>query len=463
VVETSELGVGVVWFGGLAPLIAAADDLIDFLEIEPATTSLPGEASGPRNPTDSASSGPDHRPRVVHGVSCPVGGSIAPSPSELANLAEAADRLQAPWVSEHLSIDRLPQANGEPAATGFFLPPAQTPATVELAAQRLRDLANITGRPVAFETGVNYFAAQPDQMLDGEFFAAVAEEADCLILLDLHNLWCNEHNGRQSIAAVIDSLPLERVVEVHLAGGQRRDRFLLDAHSALVDPALIEVAAGVIGRLPALRALTFELVPDYVRPAGIDAASYRRQLEQLQRLWALRGSASRSIGASNRHVTTRSSELRPEQWEAAVGAALRGEPGLVGSDPGTELYRHLITAVRSGAIVTSLPLSFRYLVASLGIERAEVELARYQSAVPASAWAYDEAIDFARYARSQLPLPHLDEVIHFELAAYEAELTGTEQTTTFTCDPHPLLDALRKGRHPPTNQTPGSYEVSVRP
>lgn len=230
----------------------------------------------------------------------------------------------------------------------------------------------------------------------------------------------------------------------------------------LVDPALIELAAGVIGRLPALRALTFELVPDYVGTAGIDTVSYRRQLELLQRLWALRGSTSQPTSASNRRAPAPSG-LRPERWEETVGAALRGEPGPLGSDPGTALYRHLITAVRSGAIVTALPLSFRYLAATLGFEQAETELARYQAAVPASAWAYDEAINFARYTRSQLPLPHLDEVVHFELAAYEAELTGTEQTTTFTCDPHPLLDALRRGQRPATSQTSGSYEVTVQP
>ena len=67
-------------------------------------------------------------------------------------------------------------------------------------------------------------------MPDGEFFAAVAEEAECGILLDLHNLYCNEKNGRSRLRDVLGAMPMDRVWEVHLAGGQEQGRFYLDGH-----------------------------------------------------------------------------------------------------------------------------------------------------------------------------------------------------------------------------------------
>jgi uncharacterized protein len=61
------------------------------------------------------------------------------------------------------------------------------------AVQRLR---NELGVPLAVETGVNYLRPRRDELPDGEFMAALAEDADCGILLDLHNVYCNERNGR---------------------------------------------------------------------------------------------------------------------------------------------------------------------------------------------------------------------------------------------------------------------------
>jgi len=56
--------------------------------------------------------------------------------------------------------------------------------------------------PIAIETAVNYLRPRADELGDGEFVAAVAERADCGILLDLHNIYCNALNGRQSVDPV---------------------------------------------------------------------------------------------------------------------------------------------------------------------------------------------------------------------------------------------------------------------
>jgi uncharacterized protein (UPF0276 family) len=61
-------------------------------------------------------------------------------------------------------------------------------------------------------------------MPDGEFFAAIAEAADCGVLLDLTNLWVNDRNGRANIGDVLAKLPLQRVLEVHSKFPPRNER-----------------------------------------------------------------------------------------------------------------------------------------------------------------------------------------------------------------------------------------------
>lgn len=452
VADLPELGVGAVEFGGLRPLTSAAADLIDFLEVEPATTAVQRGQSAVSPPSDGL-------PRLVHGVSCPLGGALPPTDLELASFGASVDILDPPWVSEHLSIDRLRAADGSVRSTGFFLPPAQCTESVNLAVERIRHLADLTGKPIAFETGVNYFPPQPGEMSDGDFFEAIAEQADCLILLDLHNLWCNEHNGRQRVRDVLDLLNLDRVVEVHLAGGQMRNGKMLDAHSGLVAPELMAMATDVIVELPNLKALTFELVPDYVGPNGITLDSYRSQIQGLRSIWSRRGTSIRA--AKRRTPSTEPARGSVDRWEAALSAELGPTP--IGQlDPSAiELYRHLVESVRLGAIVTVLPLTHRYLMLVHGIDHTDRLLSTYVRRCPSHAWAIDEAEQFLAFLEDASTDRVAAEVAGFEIAASRAAADGHSATVDFTVDPTVLIEALSVARRPPVAMATGHYRVEV--
>ena len=159
-------------------------------------------------------------------------------------------------------------------------------------------------------------------MPDGAFAAEVAEAADCGILLDLHNLLCNERNGRQSVAEFCNSIPLERVWEIHLAGGEAAGGFWVDAHSGLVEPALMEIVASIVPQLPALRAIIFEIIPDYIAAVGL--APIGTMLGELNDLWLAH--ASNGCRALDRSDAIEPAELAdmvtPDMWEMALGAAV---------------------------------------------------------------------------------------------------------------------------------------------
>ena len=190
-------------------------------------------------------------------------------------------------MSEHLSYNRVRTPAGV-TTTALMLPPVQTVDSARIAAASIARYRSVVRRPFAFETGVNYLGVRDGDMSDGRWWRMVAEQADCGIVLDLHNVWCNARNGRQPLDELLDELPLERVWEVHVAGGEQLDGVWLDAHSGLVDPALVEIAASVVPRLPSLRAITFEIVPEYLEDRALTRAQIRSMLEDLHRVWDLR-------------------------------------------------------------------------------------------------------------------------------------------------------------------------------
>jgi uncharacterized protein len=458
--ELPDLGVGVMWFAGLDELIAASEPDIDFLEFEPAVSSVGGMRTAPSFPG---------KPLLVHGVTCAVGGSVAPDDKDMLEVAEVANAVGSPWVSEHLSVNRLRLGGGAVVDAGFLLPPAQTAESVAVAARNLRLFRERVGRPIAFETGVNYLRPQPGHLSDGEFFQAVAEAADCLILCDLHNLWCNERNGRDQVLDVIDALPVERVCEMHLAGGQEYKGFHLDAHSNTMDPQLVDLAVEVARRLPRLHAVTFELMPDYIRPNGIDEDAFQEQLERMRRIWEIRGQAhgpSTRLGpiAGSKGTTQPSS---PADWDQDLSLALHGPAasasGPLATDPAVGVYRDLIGTMRMGNVVTALPLSYRLLTLTLGVEASDALLHRYLDQRPPCEWAQDEARQFRDFlAKGVTGCPHLGSVLDFELGAYEAVLTGQPVRVHFDHEPVRLIDSLRRCQRP-ERAKPGNYEVVIQP
>jgi uncharacterized protein len=282
VVALPRLGVGVVYAPGLEPLLEAGADVVDVLELEPQTFWF---TDGP----DGYRIDPRVLPRfadwpgavLIHGVGFPVGGSVGVDAAAVAPFVAMIEALGAPWCSEHLSFNRAPEPGG-PRNAGFLMPPLQTAAGVDVAVRNITELTARLPVPFAFETGVNYLQPLPGELPDGEFFATVAERADCGLLVDLHNLWANERNGRQPVADVLAALPPERIWELHVAGGQEFQGYWLDAHSGYVPGPVMELAADLIARLPNLGAVNFELMPDYIAANGLSLDRIIGQLAELR-------------------------------------------------------------------------------------------------------------------------------------------------------------------------------------
>jgi hypothetical protein len=164
-------------------------------------------------------------PVALHGVSLNLGSVDPLDAGYLDALAELARRCEAAWVSDHLcwtGVDRHQLHD--------LLPLPRTEETLHHVATRIARVQDRLGRRIAIENVSSYVSFAADAMPEWEFLIAVAEAADCGILLDVNNAYVSAHNHGFDAAIYLDAIPAERVFEIHLAGHSEQGPLLIDTH-----------------------------------------------------------------------------------------------------------------------------------------------------------------------------------------------------------------------------------------
>ena len=469
--DLPELGVGMVYSSGLEPLLEAHPGVVDLLEIEPQTTWLerpdrPGEILV-RPEVNAHLAGLPYR-KLVHSIGTPVGGSVPGIEAQLPLLRDSVKMLGAPWASEHLAFNLTPDF-----FTGFFLPPRQTVAGLEVYTGAIRRIAAAVEVPFAIETGVNYLRPRADEIPDGEFVAELVERADCGILLDLHNIYANEWNGRQKTRDFLKQIPLDRVWEIHVAGGLELGGYWLDAHSGAMPDGLFGLAEEIIPQLPNLKAIVFEVFSSFLPSFGLDGV--RSELERVRGLWELRRTEVASplkVRASQRVDSC--GAVSVAEWESALGSLAIGRApemavGMelateLATDPGIGLMQELIHEFRASMVVAIYRLSCRLMMLALTPDVFRSILEDFWLHHPPRQYAAAEAQAFIDYLEEKnFRLPQLAKVLEFEKAAMDTLLDGEPRVVKFTSDPFPLLRALSEGRLPDGVPQEGDYEIEFKP
>jgi uncharacterized protein len=459
-----ELGVGIVYSSAIEPLLEADPELFQVLEVEPQTTWI--ETGEPDEPYVMRAEILAHLTslpgrKLIHSVGTPVGGSVRANAAQLPLLRQAAEAMDVPWASEHMSFNLT-----EDFFTGFFLPPRQTEAGIAVYAEAITDLRRGLGVPLAVETGVNYLKPRADEVPDGAFLRRVVETADCGILLDLHNIYCNQLNGRQTIEQFLGQIPLDRVWEVHLAGGFEMDGFWLDAHSGAIPPPLLEICRGVIPSLPNLKAIMLEVFSSFLPGFGLDAT--RQEIEKLAGLWQLRRPASAQ--PMRRPPVSIPSRLAAEvsEWESALGNVVVGRSPTtrledeLDADPGAQLVKALIKEFRASMVVAVYRLTSRLLMLALGPDVFRAFLEDFWAQEPPRQFAGSEGDAFIDYIVGKgLRLPQLQSILAFERASLATLRDGETRIVHFDVDPLPMLRALADGVLLDNPGEPGNYEIEI--
>ena len=190
------------------------------------------------------------RPVVLHGVSLSIG-SVDPLNEEyLRDVRELADAVEPAWVSDHLCWGTFGRHNAHD-----LLPMPFTEEALSHVVSRVVEVQERLGRRILLENVSSYLSYAASTISEWDFLAEVARRADCLILLDVNNVYVSATNQGFDALAFLHGIPQDRVAQMHLAGHQDLGTHLLDTHDAPVpDPvwALYRDAVRRFGRVSTL-------------------------------------------------------------------------------------------------------------------------------------------------------------------------------------------------------------------
>ena len=190
------------------------------------------------------------RPVVLHGVSLGIGSAAPLDPRYLEDWKALIGRIEPALVSDHLCWGR---AHGR--YSHELLPVPFTEAALQHVVERVSRVQDFLGRRLALENASSYFTFKQSELTEWEFLAQVAQRADCDILLDVNNIFVSSRNHGFDPDAYLAGVPIDRVVQIHLAGHQRRPELIIDTHDGPVSDevwALYARALARFGKVPTL-------------------------------------------------------------------------------------------------------------------------------------------------------------------------------------------------------------------
>lgn len=397
-------------------------------------------------------------PLVLHGVSMSLGGTDPLDVALLRQIKQLADELEVAWVSDHLCWTGHGGANSHD-----LLPVPYHEEALLLMAARVRQAQDILERPLLLENPSSYVAFSSSTMAEWDFVAALAERADCALLLDVNNIHVSARNHGFEATDWLDAVPFDRVVQMHVAGHTDRGDHVLDTHiGPVVDPvwALFARAQQRVGGCSAMLEWD-DQIPDFAtvwaeaeraRPLMVDPP--RPGDAAAARLTTDRPAAPATTGAAPTPPAARdTARLYGWMFDAVTNPRTEAaRPGQIGQrvlpsetmqpPDRVAVYQRMYAIRRREALQEDFPAVRAVVVAQGGDVAFRALALGYAEAEPSTSWALEHhGAGFAAYLDG-LGRPALADLARLEWAEVLAQLAPLA----------PTIDAARLAAVPPGQQ-----------
>jgi len=180
---------------------------------------------------------------VQHGVSMYFGSADPLNREHLRRLKQLVRRTGTPWLSDHLCWGSV-----DGRYTHDLLPMPYTFEAVQVTAEKIRQVQDFVEVPVVVENVSSYAEFHISEMTEWEFLNEVVEKADCGILLDVNNIYVSSRNHGFNPMEYVNSIPAERVAQIHIAGHSKFQKYTLDTHDHPVIEPVWQLYARAIER-----------------------------------------------------------------------------------------------------------------------------------------------------------------------------------------------------------------------
>lgn len=178
----------------------------------------------------------EHYPVVLHGVSMSIGSADPINETYLQRLKLLANDVQAQWVSDHLCWTGVQSVNSHD-----LLPLPLNQDTLDHVIARVHHVQEVLQRPLILENPSTYASFQNSDIPEPAFLCALSDATGCGLLLDVNNVYVSCFNDGSDPLDYLESIPFDRVVQMHLAGHTHCGSYLLDTHDQPVTAAVWEL------------------------------------------------------------------------------------------------------------------------------------------------------------------------------------------------------------------------------
>lgn len=175
-------------------------------------------------------------PLVLHGVSLSLGSADPVNIPFLNQLQELIQIFQPAWISDHLCFTGVSGFN-----THDLLPLPYTEEAIKNIAQKILKIQEKLKRQIAVENVSSYLEYKHSEMTEWEFLSEVSTKADCLILLDINNIYVSSQNHHFDPELYLKAMPKQRVLQYHLAGHTYDDGIIIDTHAEPIPNGVLEL------------------------------------------------------------------------------------------------------------------------------------------------------------------------------------------------------------------------------
>ena len=178
-------------------------------------------------------------------------------PTQLAHVRDAAGALavlaaetEPAWISDHVCWSSIGGHTGHD-----LWPLPYTEEALAHLSSRILHVQDCLKRRLLIENVSSYLTYTHSTMSEWEFLSALAERADCGLLLDVNNIFVSAHNHGFDPRSFLAGIPIDRVGQIHLAGHSDHGAHLLDTHDRPVCDGVWSLYESAVARFGAVSTL----------------------------------------------------------------------------------------------------------------------------------------------------------------------------------------------------------------
>jgi len=186
-----------------------------------------------------------HYPVTFHSVGLSLGSVDPLDLAYLGKLKKLMRQYDIAWLSEHCCFTSVDGFHSHD-----LLPVPYSEESLSYMVKRISQVQDFLGEQILIENVSSYMKFAESTLDEADFISELAEQADCLLLIDVNNIYVNHINQGLDVDKYLARLPYEKIKEIHLAGFDDRGDYILDAHNNPVAEPVWQLYEKLIQHIP---------------------------------------------------------------------------------------------------------------------------------------------------------------------------------------------------------------------